>query len=73
MTTLTFIVGVSPLVIASGAGADSRQALGTAVFGGMVTATTLLVVFVPVFYLIIQRLSERLGSLLSENVLRHGK
>ena len=73
MTTLTFIVGVSPLVIASGAGADSRQALGTAVFGGMVTATTLLVVFVPVFYLIIQRLSERLGSLLSENALRHGK
>jgi HAE1 family hydrophobic/amphiphilic exporter-1 len=73
MTTLTFIVGVSPLVIASGAGADSRQALGTAVFGGMVTATTLLVVFVPVFYLIIQRLSERLGSRLSENALRHGK
>ena len=73
MTTLTCIVGISPLVIASVAGADSRQALGTAVFGGMVTATTLLVVFVPVFYLIIQRLSERLGSLLSENALRHGK
>ncbi len=58
MTALTFVVGVCPLAIASGAGANSRQALGTAVFGGMISATVLSVLFVPVFYVIIQRLSE---------------
>jgi HAE1 family hydrophobic/amphiphilic exporter-1 len=62
MTALTFILGVAPLVIASGAGAASRQALGTAVFGGMLSATFLLVLFVPVFYVVIQRTSERLRA-----------
>lgn len=60
MTAFTFILGVSPLVIATGAGAASRQALGTAVFGGMIAATVLLVFFVPVFYSVIQKISERL-------------
>lgn len=58
MTAFTFILGVAPLVIATGAGASSRQALGTAVFGGMLAATVLMVLFVPVFYVVIQRLSE---------------
>jgi HAE1 family hydrophobic/amphiphilic exporter-1 len=58
MTAFTFILGVSPLIIASGAGASSRQALGTAVLGGMITATVLMVLLVPVFYVLIQRLSE---------------
>jgi HAE1 family hydrophobic/amphiphilic exporter-1 len=62
MTALTFVLGVVPLVIASGAGAASRQALGTAVFGGMIAATALLVMFVPVFYVVIQRASERLRA-----------
>ncbi len=62
MTAFTFILGVSPLVVATGAGAASRQALGTAVFGGMITATVLSVLFVPVFYTVIQRISERLRS-----------
>lgn len=60
MTACTFICGVAPLVIATGAGASSRQALGTAVFGGMISATFLMVVFVPAFYVVIQKLSERL-------------
>ncbi|MCE5334223.1 MAG: efflux RND transporter permease subunit, partial [Desulfobacteraceae bacterium] len=60
MTAATFILGVLPLVVASGAGAGSRQALGTAVFGGMLAATMLMVLFVPVFFVIIQGLSERL-------------
>ncbi len=60
MTAFTFILGVSPLVIATGAGATGRQALGTAVCGGMIAATVLLVLFVPVFYIVIQRMSERL-------------
>jgi HAE1 family hydrophobic/amphiphilic exporter-1 len=58
MTSFAFILGVVPLVIARGAGAASRQALGTAVFGGMITSTVLAVFFVPVFYVVIQRLSE---------------
>ncbi len=58
MTAFTFILGVFPLVIASGAGSTSRQAVGTAVFGGMIAATVLGVLFVPVFYVAIQRFSE---------------
>lgn len=58
MTGFTFILGVFPLVIAAGAGAASRKALGTAVLGGMFAAMALMVVFVPVFYVVIQRLSE---------------
>jgi HAE1 family hydrophobic/amphiphilic exporter-1 len=58
MTSLAFILGVYPLVIARGAGAASRQALGTAVFGGMIAATFLTIFFVPVFFVLTQSLSE---------------
>jgi HAE1 family hydrophobic/amphiphilic exporter-1 len=58
MTSFAFILGVLPLVWATGAGAASRQALGTAVFGGMITATVLAVFFVPAFYVAIQGLIE---------------
>jgi HAE1 family hydrophobic/amphiphilic exporter-1/multidrug efflux pump len=58
MTSLAFILGVVPLVIASGAGAASRQSLGTAVFGGMMLATALGVFFVPVLYVVVERLTE---------------
>jgi HAE1 family hydrophobic/amphiphilic exporter-1 len=58
MTSFAFILGVVPLVFATGAGAASRQSLGTAVFGGMVTATVLAIFFVPVFYVAIQHLIE---------------
>jgi len=58
MTSIAFILGVVPLVFAEGAAAASRQALGTAVFGGMITSTVLAVFFVPVFYVVIQWLSE---------------
>jgi HAE1 family hydrophobic/amphiphilic exporter-1 len=58
MTSFAFILGVYPLVIARGAGAASRQALGTAVFGGMIASTVLAVFFVPVFYVICQSFSE---------------
>ncbi|CAN5242335.1 multidrug efflux RND transporter permease subunit [soil metagenome] len=62
MTSFAFILGVVPLVLATGAGAASRQALGTAVFGGMITATVLAVFFVPAFYMAIQHLIEIRGS-----------
>jgi HAE1 family hydrophobic/amphiphilic exporter-1 len=58
MTSFAFILGVLPLVWATGAGAASRQSLGTAVFGGMITSTVLAVFFVPVFFVVIQWLSE---------------
>ncbi len=60
MTSFAFILGVVPLLVASGAGAASRHALGTAVFGGMLAATILGVFFVPALYCFIQRLVERL-------------
>ena len=58
MTSFAFILGIVPLLNATGAGAASRQALGTAVFGGMLAATILAVFFVPVFYVVVQGLSE---------------
>jgi hydrophobe/amphiphile efflux-1 (HAE1) family protein len=59
MTSFAFIFGVIPLVIASGAGAASRHSLGTAVFGGMVLATFLSLAVVPVFFVIVERIRER--------------
>jgi HAE1 family hydrophobic/amphiphilic exporter-1 len=59
MTALAFILGVVPLVLASGAGANSRHALGTAVFGGMILSTLLSLALVPVMYVVIERLRER--------------
>ncbi|HML95967.1 MAG TPA: efflux RND transporter permease subunit [Thermodesulfobacteriota bacterium] len=58
MTAFAFILGVFPLVIASGAGANSRHSLGTAVFGGMIVSTLLSLIIVPVFYVVIQTLRE---------------
>jgi HAE1 family hydrophobic/amphiphilic exporter-1 len=58
MTAFSFVFGVMPLVFASGAGSASQQAVGTAVFGGMLASTALAVLFVPVFFVIFQRLSE---------------
>src|SRR6185312_1993017 len=58
MTSFAFILGIWPLVNATGAGAASRRSLGTAVFGGMIAATVLAVFFVPVFYVLMQRISE---------------
>ncbi len=59
MTALAFILGVVPLVVASGAGAASRHALGTAVFGGMIAATFLSLVLVPVLYVVMEKLRKR--------------
>jgi hydrophobic/amphiphilic exporter-1 (mainly G- bacteria), HAE1 family len=58
MTSFAFILGVAPLVWATGAGAVGRQSLGTAVFGGMLSGTVLAVLFVPVFFVVMQWLSE---------------
>ncbi len=60
MTSFAFILGVVPLVVAFGAGAASQQAIGTVVFGGMLASTLLAIPFVPVFYVLLERMSERL-------------
>ncbi|RDU81339.1 efflux RND transporter permease subunit [Aeromonas veronii] len=55
MTSLAFILGVLPLVISSGAGASSRNAIGTGVMGGMISATILAIFFVPLFFVLVMR------------------
>jgi HAE1 family hydrophobic/amphiphilic exporter-1 len=61
MTSLAFILGVVPLVIATGAGAELRQALGTAVFFGMLGVTLFGLVFTPVFYVMVRWIGDRLA------------
>jgi hydrophobe/amphiphile efflux-1 (HAE1) family protein len=58
MTAFAFILGVIPLMVASGAGAASRQSIGTTVFGGMLGATILSLLLVPMFYAVIERMRE---------------
>jgi HAE1 family hydrophobic/amphiphilic exporter-1 len=60
MTALSFLLGVVPLIIASGAGAASQQAIGVAVFGGMLAATIIGVIVVPVLYVLLQSLREKI-------------
>ena len=62
MTSMAFILGVLPLVLATGAGSASQRAIGTGVFSGMLSATTLAVFFVPIFFVLVRRVfkgSER--------------
>jgi hydrophobe/amphiphile efflux-1 (HAE1) family protein len=59
MTSFAFILGVVPLVIATGAGAGARRALGTTVFSGMVAATILAVFIVPALYVVVNRIATR--------------
>ncbi|MFN4148096.1 MAG: efflux RND transporter permease subunit, partial [Rhodocyclaceae bacterium] len=56
MTSIAFIFGVLPLAISTGAGANSRHAIGTGVMGGMFTATALAVFLVPVFFVVVRRI-----------------
>jgi hydrophobic/amphiphilic exporter-1 (mainly G- bacteria), HAE1 family len=59
MTSLAFIFGIFPLAVATGAGSASRNSLGTAVLGGMILSTVLNLVFVPVIYLVVTAIRER--------------
>jgi multidrug efflux pump subunit AcrB len=62
MTAFSFILGVMPLLFASGAGAASRVALGTAVFCGMAFATVFGIFVIPWLYSVVQSLSEKFGG-----------
>ena len=61
MTSLAFALGVMPLMLASGASAETQHAIGTGVFGGMLSATVLAVFFVPVFLVVVLSAVDRLG------------
>jgi len=60
MTALTFLLGMLPLLVATGAGANSRRTLGTAVFGGTAVGIVFTLLFVPVFYVLLQSLRDRI-------------
>lgn len=62
MTAFSSVLGFMPLMVATGAGAASRQAIGTAVVGGMIAAVCMSLIFTPVFYAVMQKLSERLSQ-----------
>ncbi len=62
MTSFAFILGVAPLVFATGAGASARKSIGITVFSGMIASTCLAVLFVPAFFVIMQRFEEWRGS-----------
>jgi HAE1 family hydrophobic/amphiphilic exporter-1 len=62
MTSLAFILGVVPLVLATGAGQAGRHSVGTTVFGGMIASTVLNLFFIPVLYLVIEGAREKLGA-----------
>ncbi|MFZ2447875.1 MAG: multidrug efflux RND transporter permease subunit [Syntrophobacteraceae bacterium] len=62
MTSLAFIFGVLPLALATGAGANARHSIGTGIMGGMIGEATLAMLYVPLFFYIFDRLSERKGS-----------
>jgi HAE1 family hydrophobic/amphiphilic exporter-1 len=59
MTSIAFILGVLPLVLATGAGANSRKSIGITVSTGMIASTCLAVLFVPSFFVVMQRFEER--------------
>jgi len=59
MTVFAFLLGILPLVFASGAGAASRQSLGTAVFGGMLMSTILTFLLTPILFVVLERMKER--------------
>jgi multidrug efflux pump len=76
MTSLAFILGVLPLVIATGAGSASQRAIGTGVMGGMITATVLAVFLVPVFFVVVRRIfkgSERQRRMYAAHLEQSGE
>ena len=73
MTSFAFILGVVPLMVATGAGAASQQAIGTVVFGGMMASTLLAIPFVPVFYVALEGMSERARKGRRPQTASHGE
>jgi multidrug efflux pump len=68
MTSLAFTLGVIPLVVSSGAGAASRHSIGTGVMGGMIAATFLAIIFIPLFYILVSKLSPKKSEEIKEEI-----
>jgi hydrophobic/amphiphilic exporter-1 (mainly G- bacteria), HAE1 family len=66
MTSFAFILGCIPLWTAEGAGAVSRQIIGTAVIGGMLTASFIAIFLIPVFFYLVEKFTQREGKIKSE-------
>jgi multidrug efflux pump len=66
MTSLAFALGVVPLVLATGASAETQHAIGTGVFGGMISATALALFFVPVFFVVVLGFRNRFKKTITE-------
>ena len=71
MTSLAFILGCVPLAISSGAGSASRHSIGTGVIGGMLAATLLATFVIPMFYLLVESLAEKMGKKKTKVVEQH--
>ncbi|HEX9555510.1 MAG TPA: efflux RND transporter permease subunit, partial [Reyranella sp.] len=72
MTSFAFILGLLPLVIAAGAGALSRRAVGTPVFGGMIAASLFGIFVIPMLYVVFQRARERTARRIPDVKLQAG-
>ncbi len=67
MTSMAFMLGISPLVLASGAGSASQRAIGVGVMGGMLAATFIATLFVPMFYVFVEKIAKKLKGAKNEN------
>ncbi|HTB58399.1 MAG TPA: efflux RND transporter permease subunit, partial [Polyangia bacterium] len=72
MTSFAFLLGILPLVFASGSGANGRHSMGTALFGGLLLSTVLNLFFTPALYLLMQDARARVSSLRHQGVTRAG-
>jgi len=70
MTSLAFIIGCLPLAMATGAGAGARNAMGTAVVGGMIVATVMGIYLIPVMFVVVEKISEKFGT---RKIKKHSK
>jgi Cu/Ag efflux pump CusA len=70
MTSLAFIFGVAPLVVATGAGSEMRQSLGTAVFAGMLGVTAFGLLFTPAFYTVVRKIGRKKARATAEAALK---
>ena len=68
MTSLAFIIGCLPLAVATGAGAASRNAMGTAVVGGMLVATIMGIYLIPVMFVVVEKLAAKFNTRKKKNV-----
>ena len=68
MTSLAFVLGCVPLLIATGAGSVGRQIMGTTVIGGMAAATAIAIFMIPALFVLVERLSKSRGAALDPSV-----